>query len=218
MDRGSSRVVSFASHRECDLFRRFQGATFKPQRTPHTPDFAGPPNFEDVQNGDTPEPGYVLKLDRSIFINGDEFADSSHMFDEVQLVPGDSNAKDLARLRDTDVYVEVVDPMPAMTGHHHRPLLVWVKTVSLAREITQSYGTAATTIEAFYAALRAGNGKLAADFVIPEKTKKGPFSPGALTAFYGSLAEPISLIDIQEIRGNTSKPAPIQSRTRDRSM
>lgn len=162
--------------------------------------FAGPPNFEDVQKGDTPEPGYVLKLDRSICINGDEFADPSRMFDEVQLVPGDSNAKDLSRLRDTDVYVEVVDPMPAMTGHHHRPLLVWVKTVSSARDITQSYGTAATTIEAFYAALRAGNGKLAADFVIPEKTKKGPFSPGALTAFYGSLAEPISLIDIQKIQ------------------
>lgn len=167
--------------------------------------FAGPPNFEDVQKGDTPEPGYVLKLDRSICIGGDEFADPSHMFDEVQLVPSDSNAHDLSRLRDTDVYVEVVDPMPAMTGHHHRPLLVWVKTVSSARDITQSYGTAATTIEAFHAALRAGNGKLAAEFVIPEKTRKGPFSPRALTAFYGSLAEPISLMDIQKIQDTLFK-------------
>lgn len=73
------------------------------------------------------------------------------------------------------MHVEVVDPMPAMTDHHHRPLLVWVKIVSPARDITQSYGSAATTTKAFYAALRAGNGKLAADFVIPEKTKKGPF-------------------------------------------
>lgn len=161
--------------------------------------FAGPPNFEDVQKGDTPEPGYVLKLGGPICITGDEFADPAHMFDEVQLVPGDTNAKEMARLRDADVYVDVVDPMPAMTGHHHRPLLVRVKAISPARDITRSYGTAATTIEAFYAALRAGDGKLAAGFVILEKTRKGAFSPRALTAFYGSLAEPITLIDVQRI-------------------
>lgn len=159
--------------------------------------FAGPPNFEDVQKGDTPEPGYVLKLDSLICITGDEFADPSHLFDEVQLIPGDASNKEMSRLRDTDVYVDVIDPMPAMTGHHHRPLLVWVKSISTSRDITQSYGTAATTIEAFYTALRSGDGKLAASFVIPEKTKKGPFSPQALTAFYGSLSEPLSLIDIQ---------------------
>lgn len=159
--------------------------------------FAGPPNFEDVQKGDTPEPGYVLKLDSPICITGDEFADPSHLFDEVQLVPGDTSNEEISRLRDTDVYVDAIDPMPAMTGHHHRPLLVWVKSISSARDITQSYGTAATTIEAFYAALRSGDGKLASSFVIPEKTKQGPFSPQALTAFYGSLSEPISLIEIQ---------------------
>lgn len=27
--------------------------------------FAGPPGYEDVQKGDTPEPGYVLKLQHS---------------------------------------------------------------------------------------------------------------------------------------------------------
>jgi len=161
--------------------------------------FAGPPNFEDVQKGDTPEPGYVLKLDRPICITGDEFADPSNKFDEVQLIPGDTSAKEMSRLRDADVYVDVFDPMPAMTGHHHRPLLVWVKAISPARDMTRSYGTAATTIEAFYAALQAGDGKLAAGFVIPEKTRKGSFSPGELTAFYGSLAEPITLIDVQRI-------------------
>ncbi|WP_421423937.1 hypothetical protein [Agrobacterium rosae] len=159
--------------------------------------FAGPPNFEDVQKGDTPEPGYVLKLDSPICITGDEFADPDRMFDEVQLIPGDTSYQEMSRLRDTDVYVDVIDPMSAMTGHHHRPLLVWVKSISSARDITQNYGTAATTIEAFYAALRSGDGKLAASFVIPEKTKKGPFRPQALTAFNGSLSEPISLIDIQ---------------------
>ncbi|UHS61283.1 hypothetical protein HRR99_07035 [Agrobacterium vaccinii] len=158
--------------------------------------FAGPPNFENVQKGDTPEPGYVLKLDHPICITGDEFADPDRMFDEVQLVPGNTS-KDMSRLRNTDVYVDVMDPMPAKTGHHHRPLVVWVKSISSSRDITLSYGTAATTVEAFYAALRSGDGKLAASFVVPEKTEKGPFSPQALTAFYGSLFEPISLIYIK---------------------
>jgi hypothetical protein len=161
--------------------------------------FAGPPNFEDVQKGDTPDPGYVLKLDEPICITGDDFADPSRMFDEVQLVPGDANNKSLARLRDADVYVDIVDPMPAMTGHHHRPLIAWVKAITSVRDITQSYGTAATAIEAFYAALRSGDGNLAAGFVIPEKTIKGPFSPKALSAFYGSLSEPITLIEIQQV-------------------
>ncbi|MBX4949595.1 hypothetical protein HJA95_08380 [Rhizobium binae] len=161
--------------------------------------FAGPPNFEDVQKGDTPEPGYVLKLDRPICIEGDEFADPNKMFDEVQLVPTESTAKEMAKFRNSDVYVDVTDPMPAMTGHHHRPLLAWVKTVSSARDITASYGTAATTIEAFYAALHSGDGRLASSFVVPEKTHKGAFSPKALTSFYGSLSEPITLIDVSRV-------------------
>jgi len=147
--------------------------------------FAGPPGFEDVQNGDTPEPGYVLKLEQPICIMGDEFADPKRMFDEVQLVPNEKTEKAMSNLRDTDVFVDVVDPMPAQTGHHHRPLLAWVKAISSGRDITKSYGTAATTIEAFYTALRTGDGKLASTFVIPEKTRKGPFSPQALTHFTG---------------------------------
>ncbi|GGE08040.1 hypothetical protein [Rhizobium anhuiense] len=158
--------------------------------------FAGPPNFEDVQKGDTPEPGYILKLDQPICITGDDFADPQHMFDEVQLVPNETTGKEMSRLRDTDVFVEVVNPMAAMTGHHHRPLLAWVKAISSGRDITESYGTAATTIEAFYTALHSGDGRLASTFVVPEKTRKGPFSPQALTGFYGSLSEPITLVDV----------------------
>ncbi|MGO8224757.1 hypothetical protein HA464_06675 [Rhizobium leguminosarum bv. trifolii] len=158
--------------------------------------FAGPPNFEDVQKGDTPEPGYILKLDQPICITGDDFADPKHMFDEVQLVPNETTEREMARLRDTDVFVEVVNSMPAMTGHHHRPLLAWVKAISAGRDITESYGTAATTIEAFYAALHSGDGRLASTFVVPEKTKKGPFSAQALSGFYGSLSEPITLLDV----------------------
>lgn len=164
--------------------------------------FAGPPNFEDVQKGDTPEPGYVLKLDRPICLTGDEFADPSDMFDEVQLVPDDGIERKMASFRDTEVDVDLVNPMPAMTGHHHRPLVAWVKAISSARDITESYGTAATTIEAFYAALGSGDGALAASFVVPEKTKTGAFSPLALTRFYSTLAEPIALVDVHPVGEN----------------
>ncbi|WP_137934848.1 hypothetical protein [Mesorhizobium comanense] len=163
--------------------------------------FAGPPNFEDVQKGDTPEPGYVLKLSAPICLTGDEFADPSRLFDEVQLVPADGMTMKMAAFRDADVNVDVVDPMPSMTGHHHRPLVAWVKSISSARDATASYGTAATTIEAFYAALRSGDGALASSFVVPEKTLKGPYAPRSLTRFYGSLVEPLTLLDIRPTGG-----------------
>src|SRR3984893_12402491 len=35
--------------------------------------FAGPPNYEDVRKGDTPEPAYILTLDAPVCVEGDEF-------------------------------------------------------------------------------------------------------------------------------------------------
>ncbi len=164
--------------------------------------FAGPPNFSDVQKGDTPEPGYVLKLASPICLMGDDFADPEKLFTEVQLVPGAGLEKQMAGFRNSDVDVDLVDPMAAMTGHHHRPLVAWVKSISSNRDITDSYGTAATTIEAFYAALHSGDGALAATFIVPEKTQKGSYAPDALTRFYSSLIEPITLTDIRPSDGN----------------
>ena len=34
--------------------------------------FAGPPNYQDVRKGDTPEPAFVLRLAHPICIQGDE--------------------------------------------------------------------------------------------------------------------------------------------------
>jgi hypothetical protein len=48
----------------------------------------------------------------------------------------------------------------------------------------------------FYEALGGGNGEQAANFILPEK-RKGPFSPQAMTKFYGSLPEPIKLTGIE---------------------
>jgi hypothetical protein len=160
--------------------------------------FAGAPGFEDVQKGDTPEPGYVLKLAHPICLTGDaDFADPAYSFDEVQLVPNDDTAAAMRSLKGGEVFVELEKPMPAMTGHHHRPLVAWVTSISPARTPTEGYGTAATTVEGFYLALAQGDGDAAAAFVVAEKTRKGPFSARALSHFYGNLREPLSLIDVE---------------------
>lgn len=58
---------------------------------------------------------------------------------------------------------------------------------------------AAATVQAFYQALGAGDGEAAARFVVPEKRRSGPFSAREMTAFYGSLAEPLRLINVEMI-------------------
>ena len=61
---------------------------------------------------------------------------------------------------------------------------------------TDEYGTAATTIRAFYDALHAGQGATASTYVVPEKRRLAAFSPDGLTRFYGGMASPISMVDI----------------------
>jgi hypothetical protein len=95
--------------------------------------FAGSPNFRDVQKGDEPEPSYVLKLDKKICLTGDEFANPSNMFDEVQLMADKDLESKLVRFRDTDVIVKLRDQGAGYTAHHHRPLLATVTAISARR-------------------------------------------------------------------------------------
>ena len=161
--------------------------------------FPGPPEYTDVQKGDTPEPAYVLTLDEPICLAGDDFADPDLMFREVQLVSTEASAKKLAAAKGTIVTVLLGDRLAAHTGHHHRPLVAWVEDVFPVKDITEEYGTGASTVRAFYYALGAGDGAAAAAFVVAEKRAKGPFSAGALTRFYGSLAEPLELLDVSAL-------------------
>lgn len=170
---------------------------------------AGAPGFEDVQKGDTPEPIYVLHLDSPICIAGDDFADASDRFDEVQVVPGKAPESALRAMVNRRVTLGLYDGMAAETGHHHRPLVAWVNAVApaaaadSARDPTADYGTAATTIRAFYAALHAGQGDTAAQMVVPEKRGAGPFSGAALSAFYSALREPVDLQDVSPLGADT---------------
>ena len=65
------------------------------------------------------------------------------------------------------------------------------------REFPGEYGTPATVIRAFYAALAEGQGDLAAMVIVPEKTRTGPFSAAELSRFYGALREPVRVIDLR---------------------
>jgi len=168
--------------------------------------FAGPPNYEDVRRGDTPEPTYILTLTEPICASGDEFVDPRDTFSQVQIFPESSGkavpalARDLRRWVGKRVVVEGASPFGAHTGHHHAPLLLPITRIALASVPTQSYGTAMTTVQGFYAALSAGNGEEAAKFVIPKKRSSGPLSATAISKFYGNLPEPLTLVDVVATR------------------
>jgi hypothetical protein len=167
--------------------------------------FAGPPEFDDVQKGDTPEPSYVLRLAQPICLTGDD-ADPKNAFRSVQVVETESTSGQLKRFLGKPVTLSLTEPMAAITGHHHEPLVAWVTAVASAGkplDFVDEYGTAATTIRAFYAALRDGQGAAAAEMIVPEKRKLPAFSPTELTRFYGSLKEPIELLDISRTGPST---------------
>jgi Domain of unknown function (DUF4431) len=100
--------------------------------------FAGPPNYEDVRKGDTPEPTYILMLAQPICASGDEFVDPGGKFNLVQIFPGASDeaaralSKDLRRLVGKRVLVEGTSPFGAHTGHHHAPLMLPITRISIA--------------------------------------------------------------------------------------
>ena len=168
--------------------------------------FAGPPNYEDVRKGDTSEPTYILMLAEPICASGDEFVDPRDKFSQFRFFPS-PRTKRPRRCRETfdgwvgkRVVVEVASPFGAHTGHHHAPLMLPITRIAIASAPTQSYGTAMTTVQAFYAALSAGNGEEAAKFVIPKKRSSGPLSATAISKFYGNLPEPLTLVDVVATR------------------
>src|SRR5438128_892257 len=126
--------------------------------------FAGPPNYEDVRKGDAPEPTYILKLDAPICATGDEFLKANDRFDKIQVYPAESGVagrfllRDLRRLAGKRVFVEGNSAFGAHTGHHHASLLLPITNISIPFDPTKGYGTAMTTVQAFYMALGAANG------------------------------------------------------------
>jgi hypothetical protein len=175
--------------------------------------YPGPPNYEDVRKGDTPEPTYILKLDEPICATGDEFVDQNLKFDRIQIFPESGKAaqvlwRDLRGFIGQRVLVAGTDLAAGTgafgrhTGHHHAPLMLPIARISAAFDPTKSHGTSMTTVQGFYLALGAGNGEEAAKFVIPEKRSSGPLSAIAISNFYGNLVEPLTLIDVVPTRSD----------------
>ena len=63
-------------------------------------------------------------------------------------------------------------------------------------------GSAEETVMRFYMALSTGDGAAAASLVIPSKRTQGPLSGDAMSAFYGSLREPLILRSVRRVEEN----------------
>jgi hypothetical protein len=67
--------------------------------------------------------------------------------------------------------------------------------------------SAAQTVSAFYAALSAGDGRSAAQFVIPAKRRSGPLSAGELSRYYSSFRRPLRVRSLTALDANTVRVA-----------
>jgi hypothetical protein len=95
----------------------------------------GPPNYEDIREGDAAETSWFLKLDRPICVNEDK--------SEPDLNPGQKNIRRVQLVFDAeacDTYkVLLGQPVVARgtlfgshTGHHHTPVLLTVTHIERA--------------------------------------------------------------------------------------
>ena len=169
------------------------------------PIFPGAPEFEDVRNGDEPEPAYILALDEPLCTTGDEFLAASETVTSVHLTPTQDEGwfDEMNGYLGKQVMVTGTDPYGSHTGHHHAPLLMTAIAVAAAREIGSDPEAQATTVRAFYLSLEAGDGAAASQNVIEGKRQKGPFSAEELSSFYGNLTERLKLVSVTPVGPNS---------------
>lgn len=200
---GLTICINASAHAACIDLKQRDNLSF--EGTLNYRIFPGPPNYEDVRKGDTPEPTYILKLEEPICATGDEFVDQNVKFDRIQIFPESGKAgqalwRDLRGLIGQRVVVAGTGAFGRHTGHHHAALMLPIASVSAAFDPTKSPGTSMTTVQGFYLALSAGNGEEAVKFVVPEKRSSGPLSAIAIRNFYSNLVEPLTLIDVAPTR------------------
>ena len=90
--------------------------------------FPGPPNYESVEQGDSPQTAFILNLPQTICVSGDEFIDSNKRFSTVHII----GTNGLEGALDQTVTVNVRSSYGAHTGHHHAPLVVEPASIQLA--------------------------------------------------------------------------------------
>ncbi len=162
--------------------------------------FGGPPYNGGVNKGDTPEPTYILKLDKAVCVDGNDLSDAIEKADQVQVFPDhdkDGLFKSMRRLVGRRVRVEGKSAFTAHTGHHHAPLLLPIATIIETSDPREAEGGGMAAVQEFYLALANANGTEAARFIVPEKRASGPLSARAMTAFYGDLDEMLALMEVK---------------------
>src|SRR5581483_9304464 len=147
---GSAATDAACLDMKQDLPQTFEGAlTFRV--------FGGQPYNGGVNKGGTPEPTYILKLDNSVCVEGNDFSDPIDKADEVQVFPADENRpalfKSLRRLVGRNVRVEGKSAFTAHTGHHHAPLLLPIATIVETSDSREADGGGMAAVQAFYLAL-----------------------------------------------------------------
>lgn len=91
--------------------------------------YAGPPNYESIEQGDEPETYWVLQPDSKIRCAQDSYAFDD--YSKMQLVVNETAYRDYRSLVAHHVMVEG-RLMYAITGHHHTSLLIQVTKISAA--------------------------------------------------------------------------------------
>jgi hypothetical protein len=152
-------------------------------------------------NRDVGEAAYLLELAAPTCFFGDQFLGGEVTISEVHLmIDAEEDHYLFGQLRalvGKDVAVSGKRAFGAHSPHHRAPVVVVVETVRGTRPPGQD--TARRAVETFYLALEVGNGSAAAEKIIPSKRRSGPLSGAAMSRFYGSLKEPLELLDVVDL-------------------
>ena len=148
-----------------------------------------------------PNPPICWSLTAPTCFFGDEFLGGEVTISQVHLMvdpeEDDQLFSQLRALVGKDVAVSGKRAFGAHSPHHRAPVVIVAATVSEIR--SPRHETVIRAVEAFYLALEVGNGFEAAENIIPRKRRSGPLSAAALSRFYGSLKEPLELLDVVDL-------------------
>jgi len=150
-------------------------------------------------DGDVQERTFILMPLAEPCLRGDDFHADGEIVDSIHVYSSDDAVSaELSKNVGRTVRITAADAFGSHTVHHHAPLVVNAAAVAdLAGDENRAATAAVATVRGFYRALSRGDGDTAARLVIPEKREKGPLSAEALSAFYGKLAEPLTLVDVR---------------------
>jgi hypothetical protein len=143
----------------------------------------------------------LLELAAPTCFFGDRFLGGEVTISEVHLmVDAEEDHQLFSQLRalvGKNVVVSGERAFGAYSQHHRAPVVVVAGPVWEVQSPRRQ--TARRAVEAFYLALEVANGSEAARHIIPAKRRSGPLSAAALSRFYGSLKEPLKLLDVVDL-------------------